>query len=368
MFQPKSGYCKIMQQQAGDLVAKLLPGIQGAILTALLCISFSVKGWAQEVDTSKKFDRAYYESYTDLITSRVYFSQKYTALRIRGSKEVKDLQYRPNTTLNLGVGATYGWFTLNLAYGFDFLNRADDSKGKTRYLDLQSHIYTRKMSIDLFGQLYKGFYAYPKRIVPQSKDVWYTRPDIKMRHFGAAAYYIYNWKRFSLRAAALQNEWQRRSAGSLLFGAEFYYGTNRGDSALVPGAIANLFDEAGVTKFRYFDIGPGVGYAYTAVLKEHFYATGGLTVSLPLSFQKQWRNDASDHRLSVSPDLLYRFGVGYNSDRMNISVIWVNSSVQTKGEQSSYAIRTGNVRLNAAYRFAPGPKLKRRLKFFEVSQ
>ncbi|MBO9564732.1 MAG: DUF4421 domain-containing protein [Niastella sp.] len=356
-----------MQRQADDLVAKLLPGIQGAILTAFLCISSSFKGWAQ-VDTSKKFDRAFYESYTDLITSRVYFSQKYTSLRIRGSERIRDLQYRPNTTLNFGVGATYGWFTLNLAYGFDFLNRRDESKGKTRYLDLQSHIYTRKMSIDLFGQLYKGFYAFPKRLVPQNEDGWYTRPDVKMRHFGAAAYYIYNWKRFSLRAATLQNEWQKRSAGSLLIGAEFYYGTNRGDSALVPGALADLFEAAGVTKMRYFDIGPGVGYAYTVVVKEHFYGTGGLTVSFPFSFHKQWRNDESEHRLSISPDLLYRLGVGYNSDRMNFSMIWVNSSVQTKGKQGEYAIRTGNVRLNAAYRLAPGPKLKRKLKFFEVGQ
>lgn len=356
-----------MQQQAGDHVAKCSLHVQGALFTALLCISFSPKGFAQ-ADTARKFDRAYYESYTDLITSRIYFSQKYTSLRIRGSDRVRDLQYRPNTTLNLGVGVTYGWFTLNLAYGFNFINRADDAKGTTRYLDLQSHIYLRKMSIDLFGQFYKGFYAYPKKIVPQAEDVWYRRPDIRMRHFGAAAYYTYNWQKFSMRAAMLQNEWQKKSAGSLLLGAEIYYGSNRGDSALVPGALAHEYSEAGVTKMRYFDIGPGVGYAYTAVLEEHFYATAALTFSFPLSFQKQLRDGDTEHRASISPDLLTRIGIGYNSDRMNIGILWVNSSVQTKGKQSEYAIRTGNVRLNAAYRFAPGPKLKRKIKFFEVAQ
>ena len=354
-----------MQQQAGDHVAKYTLRMQGALFTVLVCISFSSKVFAQ-ADTSKKFDRNYYESYTDLITSRLYFSQKYTSLRIRGSEQVRDLQYRPNTTLNFGVGATYGWFTLNLAYGFDFLNRADDAKGKTRYLDLQSHIYTRKMSIDLFGQLYKGFYAYPKKIVPQAEDVWYRRPDIRMRHFGAAAYYIYNWKKFSMRAAMLQNEWQKRSAGSLLLGAEFYYGTNRGDSALVPGVLAHEYNEAGVTKMRYFDIGPGAGYTYTAVMEEHFYATAALTFSFPLSFHKQWRDGDIEHRLSISPDLLSRIGIGYNSDRLNIGLLWVNSSVQTKGKRGEYAIRTGNVRLNAAYRFEPGPKLKRKIKVFEA--
>lgn len=356
-----------MQQQAEDQVINDRRVIRWAGLTALLCIFFSPEGFTQ-TDTSQKFDRDYYESYTDLITSRVYFSQKYTALRIRGSERGKDLEYRPNTTLNFGVGATYGWFTLNLAYGFDILNRTDDAKGKTRYLDLQSHIYTRKMSIDFFGQLYRGFYAYPKNIVPQDGNVWYIRPDIKMRHFGAAAYYIYNWKKFSLRSAMLQNEWQKRSAGSFLIGGEFYYGQNKGDSAFVPGALVNEYSQAGVTKTRYFDIGPGIGYGYTWVIREHFYATGGLTVSFPLSFQKQWRNGNTEHKVSISPDVLTRIGIGYNSDRMNISILWVNSTVQTKGKSGEYAIRTGNVRLNAAYRFAPGPNLQRKIKIFDVKQ
>lgn len=341
----------------------------GRVTFTGLFLFFMVAAGYGQTDTSKKFDRRYYESYTDLITSRLYFSQKYTSLRIRGGREgIRDLHYRPNTTLNFGVGATYGWFTLNLAYGFDFLNRSDKSKGKTRYLDLQSHIYTRKMSIDLFGQLYRGFYAYPKDIVVMNGDSWYIRPDIRMRHFGAAAYYTYNWKKFSLRAAMLQNEWQRKSAGSLLVGGEFYYGGSRGDSALVPGAALHPYEQAGVTRVRYFDIGPGIGYAYTWVIEEHFFLTGGLTCSFPLSFHKDWRGGVVEHQTSISPDLLTRLGVGYNSDRFNISMSWVNSTVQTKGERGKYAVQTGNVRLNAAYRFAPGPKLKRKLKMFEVSK
>lgn len=356
-----------MEQQASRFAAGSPRIAELVAFMALLCFFFSLKGLAQ-ADSSRKFDQDYYESYTDLITSRLYFSQKYTALRIRGSERVRDLQYRPNTTLNLGAGVTYGWFTLNLAYGFDFLNRADDTKGETRYLDLQSHIYTRKMSIDLFGQFYKGFYGYPQKIVPQDKDPWYLRPDIRMRHFGAVGYYIYNWKRFSLRSAMLQNEWQKRSAGTLLIGGEFYYGQTRGDSALVPRALAHDYLQAGVTKIRYFDIGPGVGYAYTAVLEQHFFATASLTVSFPLSFQKQWRDDITESRLSISPDLLNRIGIGYNSDRTTFSIMWINSAVQTKGKQGAYSIRTGNVRLNAAYRFKPGPKLKRKIKVFDVAQ
>lgn len=315
-------------------------------------------------DTAAKYDRAYYESYPELITGRVYFSQKYTSLILEARESVDDLRYRPNTTLNFGVGATYGWFTLNLAYGFGFLNNRDNNKGKTRYLDLQSHIYTRKMSIDLFGQFYKGFYLYPKGTgIPQSHD-WYVRPDVKVRHMGVAAYYIQNWKKFSMRAAMLQTEWQKHSAGSFLIGGEAYFGQSKADSAMVPQAIEAEYAQRDVTRFRYFDIGPGIGYAYTYVHQEHFFAMGGLTASFPLNFQKEWKGNVSETKFSISPDIFYRVGIGYSNERMNISVSWVNSNFKTKGESGEYGIRTGNVRLNAAYRFKPSERLKRWIKPF----
>ncbi|MBO9633274.1 MAG: DUF4421 domain-containing protein [Chitinophagaceae bacterium] len=310
-----------------------------------------------------KFDSDYYESFTDEVTGRVFFSQKYTNLILLSRHREDDLRYRPNTTLNFGVGATYGWFTLNLAYGFNFLNKGDEAKGKTRYLDLQSHVYTRKMSIDLFGQFYKGFYLYPEGTAMNNKS-WYTRPDIKVRHMGVAAYYILDWDKLSMRAAMLQTEWQKKSAGSLLLGAEVYYGATRGDSALVPSALEAFYSQRGVTRFRYFDIGPGVGYAYTFVWKENWYAMGGITGSFPFNFQKDVRYGNYETKTSISPDLMVRAGLGYNNERMCISLTWVNNSFTTKGESGKYRINTGNVRLNAAYRFMPGSRLKNKIRIF----
>src|SRR5688572_28023745 len=99
-------------------------------------------GTAESV-CAQKFDTTYYVSYENQITSRFYFSKKYTSFKFRNTLENYTMTYRPNTTLNMGIGATYKWATLNLAYGFGFLN-PDKGKGKTEYLDLQFHGYTRK--------------------------------------------------------------------------------------------------------------------------------------------------------------------------------------------------------------------------------
>jgi hypothetical protein len=51
---------------------------------------------------------------------------------------------------------------LNLAYGFGFLNRGEEQKGKTKYWENQGHMYGRKWGYDFYAQFYKGYYLYPK--------------------------------------------------------------------------------------------------------------------------------------------------------------------------------------------------------------
>ena len=96
------------------------------LLCLLLPITFCVGGYSQvrEMVYAQvlKYDSTYYVSYEKMLTSRFYFSKKYTSLKFRDFGENYNVTYRPNTTLNMGVGATYKSFTLNLAYGFGFLN------------------------------------------------------------------------------------------------------------------------------------------------------------------------------------------------------------------------------------------------------
>jgi hypothetical protein len=75
-------------------------------------------------------DSSYFLKYPGSITTRFYVSQKYTDFNIQGNDGAKDIKYLPNTTLNMGIGATYQNFSLNLAYGFGFINN-DDDKGNT---------------------------------------------------------------------------------------------------------------------------------------------------------------------------------------------------------------------------------------------
>lgn len=307
-------------------------------------------------------DTSYYISLADEIMTRFYFSKKYTSFRMGGAKDGENLAYKPNTTLNMGVGATYKALTLNLAFGFPFLNK-NDEKGKTKYLDLQSHIYTRKWSYDLWGQLYKGYYLSSVSDIPQ-QQARYIRKDIGITLLGVSAYKIVQPEKYSYRAAFLQNELQLKSAGSWLLGGEVYYGRVSGDSALVPAAKKDNFNQSEVEKLRFFNIGPGVGYTYTYVLKKRFFISGSATGNLNIGVFKEKQDQLSTTRTNFNPNFIYRGTLGYNSYKWSLSVLYVGNRIAEKSyyEKGNYVISTGNYRAIIAYRLKPGKKLKEYIK------
>ncbi|MEO6837519.1 MAG: DUF4421 family protein, partial [Ginsengibacter sp.] len=192
-------------------------------------------------------DTAYYVRFPGSVTSRIYTSQKYTDFTLK-DKTTRNIHYYPNTTFNLGVGATYNNLSLNIAYGFGFLNQ-DPEKGKTKYLDLQSHYYWRKWITDFEGQIYNGYHL-SKGVGTNPGDYYYRR-DMKVALVGISQYRIFNPTRFSYRAAFTQNEWQKKSAGTFLAGAGIYYGVVNADSSLIPQSIQPPYPGKNIPQINY---------------------------------------------------------------------------------------------------------------------
>lgn len=307
-------------------------------------------------------DSTFYVSYPQKITARLYFSQKYTAFTIRDPAGKNPLLYRPNTKLNLGIGVTYHNVSINLAYGFAFLN-GDKEKGKTKSLDLQGHLYPRKWVIDYFGQFYKGYYLYPAGYLSATSGNYYQRPDAKMILLGLAMYKVLNGNRFSYRAALIQNEWQKKSAGSLLVGAQAYYGAMKADSAWVPSQVKNDFAQSDISNIRFFNVGPGIGYAYTLVVQQHFFITGSFALNLNLNFLNETGTLTENSKINLSTAFLYKSAAGYNSSDWNFSVNWVGNQIKINNSSSSnkYLLPTSNYRIIIAKKISTGPKLKKHL-------
>lgn len=360
-LQPRyADFCILSRKQ------RLLLGNRGKSIVfslGLLCFAaFPKMVTAQGLFSEVKTDTNYIHTFKKYLTGRTYFSKKYTNVSIGGSHAYPDFRYRPNTTMNFGFGLTYDFFTLNLAYGFPGLNSKGSQRGKTKYLDLQSHIYTRKFVVDIFGQFYKGFYLSPKNFLPSVPGL-FSKPDLGVTLLGFSSYYLFNSRRFSYNAALTQNEWQTKSAGSFLAGVSFYYGIMSADTQIVPGELRNYYPQGAVKRLRFVNFGPGIGYAYNFVYKKHWFATASLTGALTLDFTKERENGKQNGQIGtgLSPTLLYRLGIGYNSKKWEVVFTLVNSSVRASSAYSNtdYGFNTGNIRLTLAHRFAPKSKVSK---------
>jgi len=304
----------------------------------------------------KPHDSSFYTTYPRKITTRFYFSKKFNSITVPGLSSANDFDYKPNTQLNTGVGITYSTFSLNIAYGFGFMNQ-DDEKGKTKIIDLEAHVYPYKWALDVLAITYKGLHIDPKGYATGNENYYY-REDAVQLLMGIAAYRVVNVKRFSYNAAMIQNEWQKRSAGSFLYGGEMYYGYLKGDSSFIPAAKANDFMQAGIDKTQFFTIGAGAGYAYTLVIDEHFYAMGSLIANLDMHFTTDHYGKDELKKNSLQPSFIYKAAIGYNFKNWNISANFAGNTlwVKTASVGDVYKYPIGNYRFIVAKRISTSRK------------
>lgn len=306
-------------------------------------------------------DTTYFENYPDQLTTRFYTSRKYTSFLVRDQVTDQSYRFEPNSTLNLGIGATYDDFTLNLAYGFGFMN-PDRGTGKTRYLDLQAHMYPNKFVIDFFGQFYKGYYLLDD--LRAGEDEIFILPEMRMRQVGLNIQYLVNGEQLSLKAAFLQSAWQKKSAGSLVVGMEGYGSRVSNDGLILPPS-PELLEQRNFDRIASIDFGPNVGYVHTLVFAKHFFITGMLSTNLAVNRVAMDIEGVREVNWGMSPNIFWRGFVGYNSDRWSINANYVQNRVrnQTINDMESVFL-VGNYRFNFVYRFIPGPKLQPKLDFF----
>jgi len=327
----------------------------------VLFIAMGQTALAQGLNWAGEFDSVYVKDYSHILTGRVYLSTKYNKLQLGSLNSVKPLIYRPNNRVNLGVGASYHALTLNLGVGIPVLNEDDPEKGETHYFDAQANIYTRHWATNLFLQRYQGYYidTYTKDELGWDQQTYYpTRPDLVEYNVGVSTVHIFNSERFSYRAAFNQDAWQRKSQGTFLAGGYATYFNLKADSSLVPKKLDHEYEPGlHMRQGGFWDIGPSLGYAYTVVVKEHWFLTGSVVIGGGLSVQHAVTDeDLAQDVFKTSTGLgwhgQFRAGAGYNSAKYYAGLSFNQENIgYLIDERSNFYWSVGNIRLNFVKRF-----------------
>ncbi|EOZ93226.1 hypothetical protein A33Q_3816 [Indibacter alkaliphilus LW1] len=326
----------------------------------LFFIVISIGVFGQEKEDVKAND--YYEDYPGLLTTRFYTSRKYTSFTVA---DRVNSTFDPNSTLNLGIGATYNDFTLNLALGFGFLNPGRQDV-QTTYLDLQAHMYPKDWIIDLFGQFYTGYRVEGFKFdLPGQQEGNFLAEDLRVRKIGANVQRLLNGENLSLKAAFQQSAWQKKSAGSFMGGFEMY-----GGRIIQTGEEMLVFPDASIISgqpfISYFQFGPNVGYAGTLVLFRHFFITGVGSINGNFGYSGFENNSDREVNWGFNYNYFLRGFVGYNSSKWSINANYVHNNIGLMDVgNTGLRIMTGNYRVNFIYRFMPGKKLKPYLRYID---
>ena len=163
--------------------------------------------------------------------------------------------------------------------------------------------------------------------------------------------------------AYVQNEYQKKSSGSLLYGAKGFYQLSYGDSSFIPSIVdtSQFKGIEGIDHLESILLGPAVGYTHTFIIKKHFFLNLSLDLALLLSNVYYEREGfESESEFQVNPSIAPRVAFGYNSVNSYFGVQFVTESTQnrsvTDDEGMVYGI--GNVRVNYVRRFIMGKKTK----------
>lgn len=345
---------------------KWRPLIWTGIILFLLS-GFSAKAQILDKVEQVKLDTNYVEAYKDELTVRAYLSRKQNGYTLSSRLFSPWLRYKTNDNLLIGAGYTYNFLTLNLAVKMPFINGDDDVYGKSKYVDLQAHTIFRSYIIDLYLQWNTGHYlANADNVIPNwsTDDGYPIRGDLRTHILGLNLQYLFNSSRFSYKASFLQNEFQKRSAGSPIAGIEAYWVLGMADSVMVGGDLpqSGFYKDQPFNQVDVANFGLNGGYAYTFVWNEKLFLS--LTTVFGISGginQVHYTETSVTNRSKFTAGFTNstRISLGFNSKQyyFGLSYIYFNLTTLSAGYGDWFGYNTGNIRVNFVRRF----KLKKSL-------
>ena len=320
----------------------------------LLIVSFLISGWmislypagrfsadAQDTVQPANTTSLYFDDLTQLLSVRLFTLTKSNTLDIINSTEGR-ITLRPNGNTNLGVGVNYKFIGIALSIGLPSTQSSIEKFGRTSRFDLQVSSFGKRLGFDGFLQGYKGYYmANPQDHVEWDKPYYPQISDLSVFSAGASAFYIFNNKQFSYKAAYLRNVVQKMSAGSFSAGIYFYQDLVKSNNGFVPQEVGDsIWSDFDLKEYNAISTGFSAGYQYTFVIR------GNLFISLQAAPGLGYRylsGRSVNGKLGVENQLagqvLARLAIGYEFKHFYVGAM--GSTIVRSFKYKDYTIDLG---------------------------
>jgi hypothetical protein len=262
----------------------------------------------------------------------------------------------PNQHYDLGIGFQYKFIEFILGTGINWSPKDNDTRGKTRYIDIQSRILLRRLATDFSFQRYAGFYVKNSNTFPNytGQLPYEIRPDIRASLISVNTNYVLNHKKFSYRNSFGFSETQVKSAGSFLMGGYYSSFHVQADSGFVSNVFSNYFEDDKIKNGSNQTYGFNLGYIYTLVFAKNYYLTlsavqgiGLHNVKYKIPEEKKVRNN-----FDFATKTNLRFAFGYNSRKFFAGAMFLYDFYNFNNHyNTTFDFRAGKIRVFLGYRF-----------------
>jgi hypothetical protein len=324
-------------------------------ILVLFCFLLTVNStFAQRPDelTLPADSNIYYTDYKKLLAIQLNTQTRINQVDVADSKQ--NLQLLPNGATNLGIGASYYGIGIGLSLGLPKSAASIEKYGKTTKFDLQLNAYSTRFGFNGFIQKYKGYYcANPDDFMDWKQNYYPQIPDLEVLAVGASWFYIFNYRKFSYKAAYKHTAVQHKSAGSFVLGVYGYFDEVDSENGFVPQEFPDSIKRAiNIKGFSTFSTGVSFGYMYTFVLWKNFILN---LAALPGAGLQQISLNTLEGSNSVSNKFASQFqgraALGYEHKSFYLGII-SNSTLRTLNYHDfDIDISTGQVRFFVGKRF-----------------
>ena len=187
------------------------------------------------------------------------------SLTMETSGDIAGIPYNAKPYLKTEPSKYVGLWAGYRGYGLGYMVNVGGDEGRYLTFGATGGAYGVNVRIHTFSNDHPNFDLTSDIIPEENEDDWkevQLIDPIRVRALIADGYYLFNGKHFSYAAAYDQSVLQKRSAGSLMAGAMYYYGhvnyatDNNGDL---------IYVMKGLGRVKMWQGSVGVGYAYNWV-------------------------------------------------------------------------------------------------------
>lgn len=188
-----------------------------------------------------------------------------SSVKMKTAGTVAGVTYSAMPSLKTELSQYVGLWAGYRGYGLGYTLNVGGDKGSYLTFGATGGSYGANVRIHSFQNNHPNYELVSDLIPEEDKGEWdemSLRDPIKVHTVIADAYYLFNGKRFSYAAAYDQSVLQKRSAGSFMAGAMYYYG-HINYATHTNGDLIYIMH--GLGRVKLWQGSMGVGYAYNWV-------------------------------------------------------------------------------------------------------